>query len=665
MTPNAFMTEFDTYLWNSSKHFRVYRKLGAHLCNIDGQSGVHFGVWAPNAEAVHVMGDFNNWSRTATPMQHFDPNTGIWSAFVPGLEEGATYKYSITARNGGALEKADPYGFHSEIRPSNASKVYNLDRYQWGDEAWLQKRQQTNPYEAPIAIYEIHLGSWMRRLDNEWLTYRELAPLLLQHLKITGHTHVELLPVTEFPYDGSWGYQATGYFCPTSRYGSPDDFRYLVDQLHQNGIGVILDWVPAHFPKDGHGLGYFDGTHCYEHADPRQGQHPDWGTLIFNYGRNEVRNFLISSALFWCEQFHIDGLRVDAVASMLYLDYGRKAGGWIPNQYGGRENLEAISFLQELHTVLKNEYPDVITFAEESTAFPKVTHSVEDGGLGFTFKWNMGWMHDVLDYFARDHVFRRWHHHQLTFGMMYQYSENYLLPFSHDEVVHLKKSMLDKMPGDEWKKRANLRVLYAHQLGHPGKKLLFMGGEFGQWREWTETRALDWELVGQDTHRQLLEYYSALYRLYREEPALYRWDSRPEGMQWLDCDSAEASVLSWMRQGEEADRRIVFVLNLTPDPKTYRLPLTQESQWTVLLNSDEGRFGGSDRPLQMGQAAATPHMGQPWSVDLELPPLAAIILGEIPGSRKDATSKESEDSASPAAATEPGTSGPSDAAPQS
>jgi 1,4-alpha-glucan branching enzyme len=466
------MSDVDRYLWNSSKLHRSYRKLGAHLCSIDGLRGVHFAVWAPNAEAVHLMASFNGWSRTATPMQHFDRDTGIWSAFLPGLEEGTSYKYCITARNGGLLEKSDPYAFQGELRPSNASVIYDLDRYQWGDQHWLNLRKEAKPLEAPMALYEVHLGSWLRNLDNSWMTYRDLAPRLIDHLSRIGYTHVELLPVTEFPYDGSWGYQATGYFAPTSRYGTPDDFRYLVDQLHQAGIGVILDWVPAHFPTDGHGLGYFDGTHLYEHSDPRQGAHPDWGTLIFNYGRNEVRNFLISSALFWLEHFHIDGLRVDAVASMLYLDYGRKDGEWIPNIHGGRENLEAISFLQELHRVLREEYPDVITFAEESTSFPRVTHPVEEGGLGFTFKWNMGWMHDVLDYFAREPIHRRWHHHQLTFGMMYQYSENYLLPFSHDEVVHLKKSMLDKMPGDEWQKRANLRTLYAHQLGHPGKKLL-------------------------------------------------------------------------------------------------------------------------------------------------------------------------------------------------
>ncbi|MBX3166105.1 MAG: 1,4-alpha-glucan branching protein GlgB [Candidatus Eremiobacteraeota bacterium] len=619
------MSDVDRYLWNSSKLHRSYRKLGAHLCNIDGLRGVHFAVWAPNAEAVHLMGSFNAWSRTATPMQHFDRDTGIWSAFLPGLEEGASYKYCITARSGGYLEKSDPYAFQGELRPSNASVIYDLNRYQWGDEHWLALRKEARPLESPMSIYEVHLGSWLRHLDNSWMTYRELAPRLIDHLSRIGYTHVELLPVTEFPYDGSWGYQATGYFAPTSRYGTPDDFRYLVDQLHQAGIGVILDWVPAHFPSDGHGLGYFDGTHLYEHSDPRQGAHPEWGTLIFNYGRNEVRNFLISSALFWLEHFHIDGLRVDAVASMLYLDYGRKEGEWIPNIHGGRENLEAISFLQELHRVLREEYPDVITFAEESTSFPRVTHPVEEGGLGFTFKWNMGWMHDVLDYFARDPIHRRWHHHQLTFGMMYQYSENYLLPFSHDEVVHLKKSMLDKMPGDEWQKRANLRTLYAHQLGHPGKKLLFMGSEFGQWREWSEERPLDWEAMGHENHRGLLEYTTVLQQLYRRYPALYRWDSRPDGFRWLDCDNAERCLLSWMRQGEENDARLVFVLNLTAEVKEYAIPVPFAESCKVVVNGDARRFGGSG--VEMVEQTLTPVDG---NLTVHIGPLCALILEVAP-----------------------------------
>ncbi|MBN9413786.1 MAG: 1,4-alpha-glucan branching protein GlgB [Candidatus Eremiobacteraeota bacterium] len=615
------MSDVDRYLWNSSKLFRSYRKLGAHLCNIDGLRGVHFAVWAPNAERVHLMGSFNGWSRNATPMQHFDRETGIWSAFLPGLEEGTSYKYCITARNGGLLEKSDPYAFQGELRPSNASVIYDLDRYQWGDEHWLALRKESKPLESPISIYEAHLGSWLRNLDNSWMTYRELAPRLIDHLSRIGYTHVELLPVTEFPYDGSWGYQATGYFAPTARYGTPDDFRYLVDQLHQAGIGVILDWVPAHFPTDGHGLGYFDGTHLFEHSDPRQGAHPEWGTLIFNYGRNEVRNFLISSALFWIEHFHIDGLRVDAVASMLYLDYGRKEGEWLPNMHGGRENLEAISFLQELHRVLGEEYPDVMTFAEESTSFPRVTHPVAEGGLGFTFKWNMGWMHDVLDYFAREPIHRRWHHHQLTFGMMYHYSENYLLPFSHDEVVHLKKSMLDKMPGDEWQKRANLRTLYAHQLGHPGKKLLFMGSEFGQWREWSEERSLDWEAMGNEKHRGLLQYTTALQQLYRRYPALYRFDSRPEGFRWLDCDNAERCLLSWMRQGREGDARLVFVLNTTAEVKEYAIPVPFAEACKVVINSDEHRFGGSG--VEMVEKTVVPVDGV---LTVHVGPLASLIL---------------------------------------
>lgn len=619
------MSDADRYLWNASKLHRCYRKLGAHLCSIDGLRGVHFAVWAPNAKAVHLMSSLNGWSRTATPMQHFDRDTGIWSAFLPGVGEGVSYKYCITARNGGLLEKSDPYAFQGELRPSNASVIYDLDRYQWNDHAWLDQRKQAKPLESPLAIYEVHLGSWLRNLDNSWMTYRELAPRLIQHLQQVGYTHVELLPVTEFPYDGSWGYQATGYFAPTSRYGTPDDFRFLVDQLHQANVGVILDWVPAHFPTDGHGLGYFDGTHLYEHSDPRQGAHPEWGTLIFNYGRNEVRNFLISSALFWLEHFHIDGLRVDAVASMLYLDYGRKEGEWIPNVHGGRENLEAISFLQELHRVLGEEYPDVVTFAEESTSFPRVTHPVAEGGLGFTFKWNMGWMHDVLDYFQREPIHRRWHHHQLTFGMMYHYSENYLLPFSHDEVVHLKKSMLDKMPGDEWQKRANLRTLYAHQMGHPGKKLLFMGSEFGQWREWSEERALDWEAMGNENHRSLLEYSTVLQQTYRNYPALYRWDSRPEGFRWLDCDNAQNCLLSWMRLGEEKDARLIFVLNLTPEVKDYTFQVPFAEACTVLVNGDERRFGGSG--VEMAEKTILPVDGK---LNLHIGPLCALILEVAP-----------------------------------
>ena len=634
MTEHNFMSDLDRWLWNTSKHYRSYRKLGAHPCQIDGQPGTHFAVWAPNAEHVHLMGDFNGWSPHATPMQHHDPATGIWSSFLPGVGEGSTYKYSIGVRGGGVLEKADPYAFQGELRPSNASKVARLDGYHWNDGEWMNRRRQGDPRQAPISIYEVHLGSWMRRLDNTWMTYRELAPLLVQHVQKTGYTHIELLPVTEFPYDGSWGYQATGYFAPTSRYGTPDDLRFFVETLHQHDIGVILDWVPAHFPKDGHGLGYFDGTHLYEHADPRLGQHPEWGTLIFNYARNEVRNFLISSALFWLEQFHIDGLRFDAVASMLYLDYGRNHGAWLPNKYGGRENLDAIDFLQELNRTLRSEYPDVITLAEESTSFPKVTHAVEDDGLGFTFKWNMGWMHDVLDYFARDPIFRSHHHHQLTFGMMYHYSENYVLPFSHDEVVHLKKSMLDKMPGDVWQKGANLRTLYTLQLGHPGKKLLFMGSEFGQWREWSEERALDWELLGEPSHMGLLEWSARLGSLYRSEPALYRDDNQHHGFEWIDCDNPQSCVLSWVRRGAEADRPVVFVLNLTPEPKQYRLPLASAGSWETLANSDDTVFGGSGvqpqaYPARM-DAQEVEHWGRPWSLDLQLPPLSGLILGRLP-----------------------------------
>jgi len=621
------MSEFDSYLWGSSKHFRCYQKLGAHLVEHEGLQGVHFACWAPNALAVSVMGEFNGWNRSSHPLQLQSASTGIWSLFVPGLQVGQAYKYCVHTSQGWS-ERCDPYGFWSELRPSNASRVWDLGRYTWGDAEWMQQRKQRDPRTSPLSVYEVHLGSWMRRLDGSWMSYRELAEHLVNHVQQMGFTHVELLPITEHPFDGSWGYQTTGYFGPTSRFGTPDDFRFLVDRLHQAGVGVILDWVPAHFPKDGHGLAYFDGTHLYEHADPRQGTHPDWGTMIFNYGRNEVRNFLISSALFWLEQYHIDGIRVDAVASMLYLDYGRKAGEWIPNHLGGRENLEAIHFLREFNQAIADHYPDVFTVAEESTAFPKITHSISDGGLGFTFKWNMGWMHDTLEYFAKDPIHRRWHHNKLTFGMMYQYSEHYMLPFSHDEVVHLKKSMLDKMSGDVWQKRASLRALYGYKMGYPGKKLLFMGSEFGQWREWSEERALDWELLGSEGHRGLLEWTRALLHLYRSAPCMHAADHLPEGFRWLDCDDAEHSWLVWQRECAHSEEVLVFVSNFTPVVRHTRLQLPYAGNWEVVLNSDDAVFGGSGvRPLAGPVAAeAVPHRGQPFSLEMTLPPLTTVVL---------------------------------------
>lgn len=621
------MTDFDAYLWGASKHFRSYQKLGAHLQTQQGQSGVHFAVWAPNAKGVSVMGDFNNWNQSSHPLTHFDPNTGIWSGFIPHLGVGSTYKYYVRSTRGGS-DRCDPYGFWSELRPSNASRVWDLNQYTWNDSEWLAQRKQRDLRKSPMSVYEVHLGSWMRRLDGQWMSYRDLAQHLVNHVKNMGFTHVELLPATEHPFDGSWGYQTTGYFCPTSRFGNPDDFRYLIDCLHQADIGVILDWVPAHFPRDGHGLAFFDGTHLYEHADPRQGSHPDWGTLIFNYGRNEIRNFLISSALFWLDQYHIDGLRVDAVASMLYLDYGRQDGQWIPNPLGGRDNLEAIHFLQEMNAAIQREHPDVFTVAEESTSFAKITHPVEEGGLGFTFKWNMGWMHDSLEYFQKDPLYRSWHHNKLTFGMLYQYSEQFMLPFSHDEVVHLKKSMLDKMPGDVWQKRANLRSLYGYMLGYPGKKLLFMGSEFGQWREWAETRALDWELLGSEAHRGLLAWTQALMQLYRKTPCLYERDGQPEGFRWLDCDDNNHNLLVFLRETDSTPESILFVCNLSPAVRHTRLQLPWGGDWELVLNSDDHGFGGSGvQPCASKfEAQAVPYRGQEHSVEVTLPPLATFIL---------------------------------------
>ena len=622
------MTDFDSYLWGTSQHHRTYEKLGAHLCEVEGHSGVHFGVWAPNAAKVTVMGEFNSWNRESHPLEHFVTGTGIWTGFIPGLQVGAAYKYCVYGQKGFS-ERCDPYGFWSELRPSNASRVWDLGAYEWGDSQWLEQRKTVDVRQSPMSTYEVHLGSWMRKLDNSWMSYKELADRLVDYVAELGSTHVELMPITEHPFDGSWGYQTTGYFCPSSRFGTPDDLRFLIDRFHQRGIGVILDWVPAHFPKDGHGLGYFDGTHLFEHADPRKGFHPEWGTAIFNFGRNEVRNFLISSVMFWLDEYHIDGLRVDAVASMLYLDYGRKAGEWEANHVGGRENLEAISFLQEMHRAIKAVHPEVFTVAEESTSFPYVTGSEESGGLGFTLKWNMGWMHDSLDYFEKDPIHRSWHQNKLTFGMMYQYSENFVLPYSHDEVVHLKKSMLSKMPGDEWQMRANLRSLYGYMFGYPGKKLLFMGSEFGQWAEWSETKALDWELLGNPVHRGLLSYSQALHRLYKSKPALWELDNHPDGFRWLDCDDAENSFVVFLREGRSTLESLVFVCNFTPVARRLRLQLPYPGEWSLLLNSDEAEFGGSAVAPFAGErlkAEAVAHRGQSWSAEITLPPLATVIL---------------------------------------
>src|SRR3979411_3259907 len=509
--PDSLLTDFDLYLFNEGTHVRVYEKLGAHLTKVEGKVGAAFAVWAPNADAVSVIGEFNKWDPEATPL-HPRGSSGIWQGFVPGIRQGTLYKYSIKPRfSKNRIDKADPFGFAAELRPRTASVVWDITKYKWQDKAWIDRRSEHQAFTAPISIYEVHLGSWKRVPDTQgFLTYKDLAQQLAEYCQMMGYTHVELMPISEHPFDPSWGYQTVGYFAPTARFGSPDDFKSFVDILHQAGIGVLLDWVPAHFPRDPHGLANFDGSALYEHADPRQGEHPDWGTKIFNYGRHEVRSFLISNALFWVEQYHIDGLRVDAVASMLYLDYSRKAGEWIPNQYGGRENLEAISFLQRLNTLTHGEHPGSITAAEESTAWPGVSRPVHLGGLGFTYKWNMGWMHDLLEYAREDPVHRRWHHNLVTFSALYMHTENFLLPFSHDEVVHGKGSMLDKIAGDPWQKFATLRTLYGYMYGHPGKKLLFMGDEFGQWSEWSHDRSLDWHLLDEPAHQGVRRYIQEL-----------------------------------------------------------------------------------------------------------------------------------------------------------
>ncbi len=625
----ATLSDYDHYLLTEGTDLYAYQKLGAHPMRLNGYDGVRFAVWAPNARRVSVIGNFNQWDGRRHLM-HKNPGSGIWELFIPGLEVGATYKYEVRTFNRGVVaDKADPYAFYSEVRPNNASIVWRLDQYAWGDEAWLAQRHQRHSRDAPISVYELHIGSWQRLEGNAWLSYRDLIDRLIPYLQRMGYTHVELLPVAEHPYDGSWGYQVTGYFAPTSRHGAPEDFMAFVDACHQAGIGVILDWVPAHFPTDGHGLAYFDGSHLYEHADPRQGFHPDWGTFIFNYGRNEVRQFLISNALFWLDQYHIDGLRVDAVASMLYLDFSREPGQWVPNIHGGRENLDAIDFVRDFNRQVHDKFPDVLTIAEESTAWPGVTAPIEQGGLGFDFKWNMGWMHDTLRYMSMDPIFRAYHHGTLTFSLLYAFSEKFMLPFSHDEVVHLKKSMISKMPGDVWQKFANLRALYAYQFSHPGKKLLFMGGEFGQWREWTEAYSLDWHLVTDGSyHAQLQDFVAALNHLYVTEKALHEDDYSWQGFQWMEVHDSAHSILAYARRAITSADTVVVVSNFTPVVRAgYRLGVPEGGVYTEVLNSDDPLFGGSG-VIDGGDltAEATAWRGQPFSLVLTLPPLGVIFL---------------------------------------
>ncbi len=625
----SILSNNDLFLFNEGSHYRLYEKLGAHPTRVGGVEGTNFAVWAPNARQVSVIGDFNGWHKLSH-LLHPKGQSGVWEGFIPSVTKGTIYKYYIVSHHRGyCVEKADPLAFYNEIPPKTASIVWDLN-YNWGDQAWMEQRRTRNALDAPISIYEVHLGSWQRGSGegNRFLSYRELAPRLAEYVKKLGFTHVEFLPVMEHPFYGSWGYQVTGYFAPTSRYGTPQDFMYLVDYLHQYDIGIILDWVPSHFPNDEHGLGYFDGTHLYEHRDPRQGIHPDWNSLIFNYGRQEVRSFLISNALFWLDKYHVDGLRVDAVASMLYLDYGRKEGEWVPNRYGGRENLEAIAFSRRLNEVIYQEKPDVQTIAEESTAWPRVSRPTYLGGLGFGLKWDMGWMHDTLGYMTKDPVYRKYHHNSLTFRLLYAFFENFVLPLSHDEVTHGKGSLLGKMPGDEWQRFANLRLVLGYMYAQPGKKLLFMGGELGQWREWMHDESLEWHLLQYSPHSGLQQWVSDLNRVYRSQPALYQVDFDSAGFEWIDCNDVENSVITLMRKGRSRDDAIVVVCNFTPVTHfNYRIGVSQPGFWSELLNSDALEYGGSGQGNLGGiEAAPKPCHGRPYTLTITSPPLAAVFL---------------------------------------
>jgi len=623
------LSKEDVYLFNEGSHFHLYRKLGAHPVIRNGVAGTCFSVWAPNAEQVSVIGSFNDWAEDAHALCPRE-ESGIWEGFIPGVGRGTLYKFHIRSRcNGYEVDKTDPFSLFNEIPPKTASIVWDLD-YTWRDEKWMASRNQRNALDAPISIYEMHVGSWKRVLQegNRSLSYRELAETLPPYIRQMGFTHVEFLPVMDHPFFGSWGYQTTGYFAPSGYYGTPQDLMFLIDELHRHDIGVILDWVPSHFPTDGHGLGFFDGTHLYEHADPRQGFQPDWKTLVFNYGRNEVRSVLISSALFWLEKYHVDGLRVDAVASMLYLDYSRKEGEWFPNQYGGRENLEAIAFLRRLNEAVYKNYPDVQTIAEESTAWPLVSRPTYTGGLGFGLKWDMGWMHDTLEYMSQDPYFRKYHHYKLTFRMLYAFHENFVLPLSHDEVVYGKGSLFGKMPGDDWQKFANLRLLFGYMYAQAAKKLLFMGGEFGQRREWTHDSTVEWDLLQDDRHSGLQQWVTDLNRLYRQEPALHERDLDPAGFEWVDCADVESSVVSLLRKGKSTDDEILIVCNFTPVPRpNYRIGASRNGFWKEVLNSDATQYGGSGWGNLGGlETVPIPLHGRAHSITLTVPPLAALYF---------------------------------------
>ncbi|GAB4293579.1 MAG: 1,4-alpha-glucan branching enzyme [Oscillatoriaceae cyanobacterium] len=651
--PYAFrdpkLTDFDVHLFAEGNHHRIYEKLGAHLMEVEGVKGVYFAVWAPNARNVSLLGDFNSWDGRKHQMRK--GGNGVWELFIPDLTVGTAYKYEIKNNEGHIYEKSDPYGFQQEPRPKTASIVTDLSSYTWNDGDWLDQRRHTDPLTQPVSVYECHLGSWLHASSAEpalaadgtpepvvvvselkpgarFLTYRELAARLIPYVKDLGYTHIELLPIAEHPFDGSWGYQVTGYFAPTSRYGSPEDFMYFVDQCHQQGIGVIVDWVPGHFPKDGHGLSFFDGTHLYEHADPRKGEHTEWGTKIFNYSRNEVRNFLVANALFWFDKYHIDGIRVDAVASMLYLDYARKPGEWVPNQYGGRENIDAAEFLRQVNHLLFSYFPGVLSIAEESTSWPMVSWPTYVGGLGFNLKWNMGWMHDMLDYFSMDPWFRQFHQNNVTFSMWYNHSENFMLALSHDEVVHGKSNMIGKMPGDRWQKFANVRGLFTYMFCHPGKKTMFMSMEFAQWSEWNVWDDLEWQLLQYEPHQQLKYFFSQLNSLYKSEPALYTQDFDQAGFEWIDCSDNRHSVVAFIRRAKGSDEFIVTVCNFTPQPHShYRVGVPEHGFYTELFNSDAKEFGGSGMGNLGGKWADEWWMhNHRYSMDLCLPPLGVIVF---------------------------------------
>lgn len=623
------IAEYDMYLFGQGDHHKIYEKLGAHPMVREGITGVQFAVWAPDARNVSVIGDFNDWHGGKHQMRSLG-QSGIWELFIPDIGENEIYKYEVKTQAGHIYEKADPYAFHSEVRPRSGSIVVNINKYQWHDEEWLVKRRETDPLKIPISIYEVHLGSWKRKPeeDHRFLSYCELADELVNYVKEMGYTHIELLPVAEHPLDASWGYQVLGYYAPTSRFGRPEDFMYFVDQCHQNNIGVIIDWVPAHFPRDPHGLSYFDGSFLYEHADPRKGEHADWGTKIFNFGRNEVRNFLIANALFWFDKYHIDGIRVDAVASMLYLDYSRQEGEWVPNQFGGRENLEAIAFLKRLNELIFSYYPGALSVAEESTAWPGVSRPTYLGGLGFNFKWNMGWMNDFLSYFSQDPVHRKYHHNMITFALLYAFHENFILVVSHDEVVHGKRSILDKMPGDMWQKFANLRALFGFMFGHPGKKLLFMGSEFGQWQEWTQDHSLDWHLLQYEPHQKLQKFVKDMNHLYRTEPALYEIDFEHHGFEWIDFLDSDNSIIAFIRKATNPKDYLAFICNFTPVYReNYRIGVPMHAFYNEIMNSDSESYWGSNKGNFGGiWSEEIPWHGRPFSLNLKVPPLSTVIF---------------------------------------